>query len=85
MYKRQVIHLEFHFGISHRFAIRIHDGHIGFCRRGDVYKRQVFGCLTAEGYVDVPLMQKLMNAVGEMSVTFQMCIRDSGCGWQTGG
>ena len=30
----------------------------------------VFGCLTAEGYVDVPLMQKLMNAVGEMSVTF---------------
>ena len=29
-----------------------------------------FGCLTAEGYVDVPLMQKLMNAVGEMSVTF---------------
>ena len=24
----------------------------------------VFGCLTAEGYVDVPLMQKLMNAVG---------------------
>ncbi len=29
-----VIHLEFHFGISHRFAIRIHDGHIGFCRRG---------------------------------------------------
>lgn len=30
----------------------------------------VFGCLTAKGYVDVPLMQKLMNAVGEMSVTF---------------
>ena len=30
----------------------------------------VFGCLTAEGNVDVPLMQKLMNAVGEMSVTF---------------
>ena len=38
----------------------------------------VFGCLTAEGYVDVPLMQKLMNAVGEMSVTFHrafdMCV-----------
>ena len=30
----------------------------------------VFGCLTAEGYVDGPLRQKLMNAVGEMSVTF---------------
>lgn len=30
----------------------------------------VFGCLTAEGNVDVPLMKKLMNGVGEMSVTF---------------
>lgn len=30
----------------------------------------VFGCLTAEGDVDVPLMKKLMNGVGEMSVTF---------------
>ena len=34
----------------------------------------VFGCLTAEGYVDVPLMQKLMNAVGEMSVTFHRAL-----------
>ena len=34
----------------------------------------VFGCLTAEGYVDVPLMQKLMNAVGEMSVTFTVLL-----------
>ena len=32
------------------------------------------GCLTAEGYVDVPLMQKLMNAVGEMSVTFTVLL-----------
>lgn len=30
----------------------------------------VFGCLTAEGNVDVPLMKKLMNGVGEMNVTF---------------
>lgn len=30
----------------------------------------VFGCLTAEGDVDVPLMKKLLNGVGEMSVTF---------------
>ena len=30
----------------------------------------VFGCLTAEGKVDMPLMKKLMNAVGDMSVTF---------------
>ena len=30
----------------------------------------VFGCLTAEGNVDVPAMKKLMNAVGDMSVTF---------------
>lgn len=30
----------------------------------------VFGCLTAEGNVDMPLMKKLMNGVGEMSVTF---------------
>lgn len=30
----------------------------------------VFGCLTAEGDIDVPLMKKLMNGVGEMSVTF---------------
>lgn len=30
----------------------------------------VFGCLTAEGSVDMPLMKKLMNAVGDMSVTF---------------
>lgn len=30
----------------------------------------VFGCLTADGDVDVPTMQKLMNAVGDMSVTF---------------
>ncbi|MDO4180162.1 MAG: copper homeostasis protein CutC [Bacteroidales bacterium] len=30
----------------------------------------VFGCLTAEGNVDMPLMKKLMNAVGDMSVTF---------------
>jgi len=30
----------------------------------------VFGCLTAEGNVDVPAMKKLMNAVGTMSVTF---------------
>lgn len=34
----------------------------------------VFGCLTAEGNVDVPLMQKLMNAVGEMSVTFHRAL-----------
>lgn len=30
----------------------------------------VFGCLTAEGNVDVPAMKMLMNAVGDMSVTF---------------
>ena len=30
----------------------------------------VFGCLTAEGNVDVPAMKKLMNAVGDMNVTF---------------
>lgn len=30
----------------------------------------VFGCLTAEGNVDKPAMKKLMNAVGNMSVTF---------------
>ena len=30
----------------------------------------VFGCLTAEGNVDVPVMKMLMNAVGDMSVTF---------------
>ena len=30
----------------------------------------VFGCLTAEGEVDVPAMKKLMNAVGDMNVTF---------------
>ena len=30
----------------------------------------VFGCLTAEGNVDVPAMKKLMNAVGNMNVTF---------------
>ncbi len=30
----------------------------------------VFGCLTAEGDIDVPAMKKLMNAVGDMSVTF---------------
>ena len=30
----------------------------------------VFGCLTAEGNVDMPAMKKLMNAVGDMSVTF---------------
>ena len=30
----------------------------------------VFGCLTPEGDVDMPLMEKLMNAVGDMSVTF---------------
>ena len=30
----------------------------------------VFGCLTAEGEVDMPAMKKLMNAVGDMSVTF---------------
>lgn len=30
----------------------------------------VFGCLTAEGDIDIPAMKKLMNAVGEMSVTF---------------
>ena len=30
----------------------------------------VFGCLTAEGNVDIPAMKKLMNAVGDMSVTF---------------
>lgn len=30
----------------------------------------VFGCLTAEGNVDMQLMKKLMNAVGDMSVTF---------------
>lgn len=30
----------------------------------------VFGCLTAEGEVDIPAMKKLMNAVGEMNVTF---------------
>jgi copper homeostasis protein len=30
----------------------------------------VFGCLTAEGNVDIPAMKKLMNAVGEMNVTF---------------
>lgn len=30
----------------------------------------VFGCLTAEGNVDIPAMKRLMNAVGDMSVTF---------------
>ena len=30
----------------------------------------VFGCLTAEGNVDIPAMKKLMNAVGDMNVTF---------------
>lgn len=30
----------------------------------------VFGCLTADGKVDVEAMAKLMNAVGDMSVTF---------------
>lgn len=30
----------------------------------------VFGCLTAEGNVDVPAMKMLINAVGDMSVTF---------------
>ena len=30
----------------------------------------VFGCLTAEGNVDIPAMKKLMNAVGDMAVTF---------------
>jgi len=30
----------------------------------------VFGCLTAEGEVDMPTMRKLMNAVGDMNVTF---------------
>ena len=30
----------------------------------------VFGCLTAEGNVDVQAMKMLMNAVGDMSVTF---------------
>lgn len=30
----------------------------------------VFGCLTADGQVDMPLMKRLMNAVGDMSVTF---------------
>ena len=30
----------------------------------------VFGCLTADGSVDVPAMKKLMNAVGDMNVTF---------------
>lgn len=30
----------------------------------------VFGCLTADGNVDIPAMKKLMNAVGDMNVTF---------------
>ena len=30
----------------------------------------VFGCLTAEGDVDMTAMKKLMNAVGDMNVTF---------------
>ena len=30
----------------------------------------VFGCLTADGKVDMEAMEKLMNAVGDMSVTF---------------
>lgn len=30
----------------------------------------VFGCLTAEGEIDVPLMKKLMMSAGRMSVTF---------------
>lgn len=30
----------------------------------------VFGCLTADGNVDVSAMKKLMNAVGDMDVTF---------------
>lgn len=30
----------------------------------------VFGCLTTDGKVDMGTMKKLMNAVGEMSVTF---------------
>ena len=30
----------------------------------------VFGCLTSEGEVDIPTMKKLMNAVGDMNVTF---------------
>lgn len=35
----------------------------------------VFGCFIVEGYVDVFLMQKLMNVVGEMSVIFY-CVFD---------
>lgn len=30
----------------------------------------VFGCLTADGNVDIPAMKMLMNAVGDMNVTF---------------
>ncbi len=30
----------------------------------------VFGCLTAQGDVDMPLMKRLMQEVGDMSVTF---------------
>ena len=30
----------------------------------------VFGCLTAKGDIDIPAMKMLMNAVGDMSVTF---------------
>ena len=30
----------------------------------------VFGCLTADGKVDIPAMKMLMNAVGDMNVTF---------------
>ena len=30
----------------------------------------VFGCLTAEGDIDIPAMKMLMNAVGDMNVTF---------------
>lgn len=30
----------------------------------------VFGCLTAEGEVDIPLMEQLMEAAGDMTVTF---------------
>ena len=30
----------------------------------------VFGCLTAEGEVDLPVMQKLMEAAQGLSVTF---------------
>ena len=49
---------------------------IEMCRQLGVYG-VVFGCLTAEGDIDVPLMRRLMEAAGPLSVTchraFDVC------------